>query len=675
MASTSRNILTIGYLNLRAQTGLPVSKQLQIEAFAKFNKCDILHLQEANIDEETFSSCGFLQNCYNIPENNSINKYGTASLVKSELIVDNIRCDTEGRIIIFDIGNLTLGNVYLQSGTDAHSRSSREKYCCEVLPSLLLNACADGCIGGDFNCIVNKKDATQYPEAKMSRGLQRLIHLKGWQDSFRTLYPHQEAFSRYYENTRAEGATRIDRNYHFGGLEVVDVKYLPVAFSDHFGQIVKISLPDPMNRILSPKSRNSFSLKAEVINDEIFRARLEEEMLGWVRVKNFQVSDSMGTLQWWELLVKPGIKKIGIQRAKEINKKKKEELNLLLLRQVYLVRKIQQGHTDRLGELRTVHLLMEKWYIKESEKVQHQSRVREYQDNEKTSIYHHEIHKKTIKKSSILKLLTPNGLIEGHQACSSFLENTVQDLLLHPAQLDHAAQQALLAQVEPVFTNEDNKKFLTKPTSDTVYKTVCRSNLHAAPGTDGLPSLLYKECWHVLGEHLTDVMVDIFDEKPLQPSMRTSLMVFGAKPKKPGSILPKDKRRISLLNSDFKTATGLEAEMMKETATHTLSHLQLVAGNDTRIHHGINMARNAIYAASKPGHPGCGILDTDLIAAFDYLCLDWTYQVLEKKGLDKRVISRLRNLYLNTFTIVVVNSTQGQAVKNISLSLRQGDLP
>ena len=160
--------------------------------------------------------------------------------------------------------------------------------------------------------------------------------------------------------------------------------------------------------------------------DDIFKARLEESMQSWVRVKNFQGEDRAANLRWWEILVKPGIKKIGIQRAKEINKKKREELNLLLLRQVYLVRKIQQGQTHRLGELKTVHLLMEKWYVKESEKVQHQSRVREYQDNEKSSIYHHEIHKKTIKKSSILKLMTPNGLIEGHEACSSFLEKSVQ---------------------------------------------------------------------------------------------------------------------------------------------------------------------------------------------------------------------------------------------------------
>ena len=89
--AASDDILTIAYLNIRGQSGLPIVKQLQIEAFAKSNNCDIIHLQEAHIESETFSTCDFIGSTYNIIENNSTNKYGTASLVKSELTFQNIR--------------------------------------------------------------------------------------------------------------------------------------------------------------------------------------------------------------------------------------------------------------------------------------------------------------------------------------------------------------------------------------------------------------------------------------------------------------------------------------------------------------------------------------------------------------------------------------------------------
>ena len=63
-------------------------------------------------------------------------------------------------------------------------------------------------------------------------------------------------------------------------------------------------------------------------------------------------------------------------------------------------------------------------------------------------------------------------------------------------------------------------------------------------------------------------------------SQRTLMMVYGSKPKKPFSLIPGDKRRISLLNSDFKLMTGLEASQYKNTFSHTLSRYQMVAGSD-----------------------------------------------------------------------------------------------
>ena len=187
-------------------------------------------------------------------------------------------------------------------------------------------------------------------------------------------------------------------------------------------------------------------------------------------------------------------------------------------------------------------------------------------------------------------------------------------------------------------------------------------------------AFFYKVCWNTMGLPLTEVMNEIFLCKPLTASLKTSLMVFGTKPKKPNSILPQDKRKISLLNSDFKVASGLEAGRLKKTLSHTLSPLQLVSGSDRRIHHGINLARDAIWAAGKRGQ-GCGILDTDLVAGFDYMNLSWCLKVLEKKGAAQPFMDRLANLYKDNLSVVVVNNIPGAAVKNLRLTLRQGDLP
>jgi hypothetical protein len=184
-------------------------------------------------------------------------------------------------------------------------------------------------------------------------------------------------------------------------------------------------------------------MKDEVIADQIFQDNLAEAMLGWQQIRSF----GMETLEWWEVIVKPGVKRLSMLRGKQMTKISKEELNLLLVRQAYLNKKVKNGQHDRLGELRTVHSEIQLWYQKSCDKIKDQSRAAEFQKSEKVTIYHHEVHQKLIKKSAILKLQTPDGLIEGHSKCSEYLENQVKDLLLNDAGLDPSSQEKLLGEV------------------------------------------------------------------------------------------------------------------------------------------------------------------------------------------------------------------------------------
>ena len=193
-------------------------------------------------------------------------------MVKCVFTTENIQFDTAGRAIVFDLGDITLGNFYAHSGTDARSRSSRENFIGEVVPQLLTNRKQAGCIGGDWNCIVNKSDATVNPETKMSNTLKRVIKAFDMTDSFRCIHPKDKSFSRYYGDTRGHGATRIDRQYHFGSISIKEARYIPLAFSDHHGLIVRVSLPESISKIMCPKGRQAFRLRDEVIQDPIFQS-------------------------------------------------------------------------------------------------------------------------------------------------------------------------------------------------------------------------------------------------------------------------------------------------------------------------------------------------------------------------------------------------------------------
>ena len=109
--------------------------------------------------------------------------------------------------------------------------------------------------------------------------------------------------------------------------------------------------------------------------------------------------------------------------------------------------------------------------------------------------------------------------------------------------------------------------------------------------------------------------------------------------------------------------TGVEAKRMRKTMNHTVSPMQLVAGDGRSFHHGDQAAGKNIM--------GCGILDTDLVAAFDWLCMDWVQLVLLKKGMAREAVARITNLYHNNITIIVVNNKLGRPIQNRRHSLKQ----
>ena len=91
-----------------------------------------------------------------------------------------------------------------------------------------------------------------------------------------------------------------------------------------------------------------------------------------------------------------------------------------------------------------------------------------------------------------------------------------------------------------VFTDSDNRELEELPDKDEVKYILFESNLNAAPGTDGITSLLYKEHWDILGDSLHQVVTAIHEGSQPTLSQRTSLMVYGSKPKKLASIMAED---------------------------------------------------------------------------------------------------------------------------------------
>ena len=108
--------------------------------------------------------------------------------------------------------------------------------------------------------------------------------------------------------------------------------------------------------------------------------------------------------------MKPNIKKLLIERGKEVSREKFGTLNMLLIKQAFLVKKVQEGMLHHLAQLRFIQGEIVRWHNQECEKVKMQARCEEIDAVENVRIYHHELHKRHIVRSSILKLETEEAI-------------------------------------------------------------------------------------------------------------------------------------------------------------------------------------------------------------------------------------------------------------------------
>ena len=115
--------------------------------------------------------------------------------------------------------------------------------------------------------------------------------------------------------------------------------------------------------------------------------------------------------------------------------------------------------------------------------------------NEKVCIFHHSQHQQFRKRSSILKLSTPQGVVTGHDALALALESNVADHLLNQADLLPAAQEILLKEIEQSFSEDNNSKLKAIPTKSEIKQVLdscrppCRPR-HRRPHRPLLPAIL-----------------------------------------------------------------------------------------------------------------------------------------------------------------------------------------
>ena len=383
-----------------------------------------------------------------------------------------------------------------------------------------------------------------------------------------------------------------------------------------------------------------YKIKHNLVEDRTFLETIRETYPQWLRLK-----EGLSPTFWWENVFKKELKRIAIQREKEINNQRNRELAALQLKLSYFLGKLKSSilHDQNvywMTKFQTAKDNLNAFYKARAKIILYQNRAEEFDLTDVTKIYHYESLNNYIEGSTIKKLEVDRVIYEGQANIENIINKKLEYDLSQKFVLDRSICEKLFSFNVPQISREMDDN-MSKDISISELKTALRQmRKTASPGLDGIPVTLYLKLFDLIAPQMIEILNSILQNEVPTRSMRTSIIQFLTKPKKKSSIKLDDKRKISVLCTDYKCLETILANRLNNVMGSFISSSQY-ATKPRKIYQGVAVARDVInYACNKNVNLACVTLD--MKSGFDLLQMDFVYYCLERyaKSLPSRGRSR-----------------------------------
>ncbi|GAU51235.1 hypothetical protein TSUD_412370 [Trifolium subterraneum] len=170
----------------------------------------------------------------------------------------------------------------------------------------------------------------------------------------------------------------------------------------------------------------------------------------------------------------------------------------------------------------------------------------------------------------------------------------------------------------------DHREWCANPfTKEEVHEAIFQMHPLKAPGPDGLPALFYQKFWHVVGEDVQRLVLDILNHGAPTYQLNKSHIALIPKFKNPSS--PKDFRPISPCNVIMKIATKTIANRLKVILPEIVDEEQSAFVKGRLITDNALIAMECFHwlKKKKKGKKGMMALKLDMVKAYDRL--EWPF--------------------------------------------------
>lgn len=364
------SLLSVASLNTRGLND-PI-KCLSAFNFLYSENNDISLLQECNIPykdnyKDFEKRWPYGQSVWSGDNNNR--STGVAILFKGQNFnIQRVQRVIDGRVLCVDLSyyniHLRVINVYCPV-----ELQERLKLLNVLQPLLVCNR--EVILGGDFNCLLDKKDKLTTSSVKLdssSETLKNIINDLRLVDTYRSKHPKSPGYT--WSNGRTH--SRIDFLLTSKGLQPTDAAVTPVFFSDH----AKIECSLLINGY-TKRGKGSWKLNVSLLQDTKVVENLKTKLTQWTSLK--PLFNSVG--EWWEdvkVRIKNFFINVGKRKAKNIQLKLKKLQSKL--QRFYTMAHAGLDVAEDISQLKREMLLLSE---ETSQGLLTRSRVQHMKNNEK----------------------------------------------------------------------------------------------------------------------------------------------------------------------------------------------------------------------------------------------------------------------------------------------------
>ena len=187
-------------------------------------------------------------------------------------------------------------------------------------------------------------------------------------------------------------------------------------------------------------------------------------------------------------------------------------------------------------------------------------------------------------------------------------------------------------------TAEDNVGAASDFHADEVLQALKQMAPLMAPGPDGMSPIFYKSFWHIVGNDVTEVVLNALNSGSVPESLNTIYIALIPKIKDPKKVA--DFRPISLCNVIYKLIAKVVANRLKKFLLQTIPDSQSAFLSGCLNSDNILVAFETLHYLKRntTGKLGYMALKFDMSKAYDQVEWEFLEKIMHHLGLDEKMI-------------------------------------